>query len=236
MLVLHTERVTVGEPITDDDFRLFIMPSAVPGCFNKGHDFLTALKGVPNRHERKGTVIGEQGAKVLIVIARDDLQVSLNECLIRLTDHFFLHRFSCFLCSLSQWGSSFLASGLLPLSLVSSASSSLRSTSMPWTSNATRYSLPRASALTEEISSLGSSSRYRGREARYAWQTCRISVIWMRGEKSDRSSRVRCAACRSVSTWPVSSKCNWGASCAYVCQPSAISQVNMRRKRGWSSR
>src|SRR2546421_2160504 len=100
MLVLHAERVAVGEPMTDDDFRLVIMPSAVPGGFNKGHDFLTAPKGVANRHERKGTVIGEQGAKVLIVVGRDHLQVGLNEGLIRLTDHFFLHRFSCFLYSL----------------------------------------------------------------------------------------------------------------------------------------
>src|SRR5260370_29939713 len=154
MLVLHAEIVAVGEPITDDDFRLFIMRSAVPGCFSKGHDFLTALKGVPNRHERKGTVIGEQGAKVLIVIARDYLQVCLNECLIRLTDHFFLHRFSCFLCSLSQWGSSFL-------SLVSSASSSFRSTIIPWTINATIYSRPRAIASAEDTSSPCLTIRYR---------------------------------------------------------------------------
>src|SRR5258708_7010250 len=216
MPVLHAERVAVGQPIPNGDFRLFIMPSAVPGCFNKGHDFLTALKGVTNRHKRKGTVIGEQGAKVLIVIGRDDLQVCLNECLIRLTDHVFLHRFSCFLCYLSHWVSSFLASGLfvLHLSLVSSASSSLSSTRMPWTSNATRYSRPRASALVEDTSSPGSSIRYRGREARYAWHICRISVIWMSGEKSDRSSRVCCAACRSVSTWPISSKGRSGSLCA----------------------
>src|SRR6266702_5782242 len=97
MLVLHAERVAVGELLTDDDFRLVIMPSAVPGGFSKGHDLLTDPEGVANRHERKGTVIGEQTTKILIVIGRDDLQVGLNKGFVRLADHFFLHRFSCFL-------------------------------------------------------------------------------------------------------------------------------------------
>lgn len=40
---------------------------------------LTAPESVATRHERKGTIIGEQGAKVLVVVGCGDLQVGMDE-------------------------------------------------------------------------------------------------------------------------------------------------------------
>ncbi len=75
MIVLYAEVAAVSEPIPDDDFRLFIVGSAAPSYFNKGHNVLTAPEGVTARHERKVTIIGEQCAKVLVVVVSNSYQI-----------------------------------------------------------------------------------------------------------------------------------------------------------------
>ena len=89
MIVLDTEILPVGEPVLDADPRLLIVGSAPSSCSHKRRDFLAALKGVTDWHEGEGTVFGEQGAKALIGVGRDDIQVGLNELLLILAQHSF---------------------------------------------------------------------------------------------------------------------------------------------------